>query len=294
MELLNYKIYSPEDSSNTASPLFILHGLLGSMDNWRSQAKKLSATQTVITLDLRNHGNSPHVKGMSYREMYEDVINVAQAENIQSFHLLGHSMGGKVAMQLALAHPDMVESLIVVDIAPKPYPLWHQSMFAAVMSAPIETASSRQELDEYLKSAIEDRAERGFMLKNIKRNPKSDSKSDEANDVGSDNRNDERNEDSNTTKSSTFSWKPNLKEISRGYLKIAGFTTALAQYSKPTLFIKGGESPYIQDSDIALIESLFPKATITTLKESAHLPHIQQKNDFFVTVTSFLLPLSKP
>jgi len=265
MQLLNYKIFSPENKNNTKLPLFILHGLLGSMDNWRTQAKHLSQAQTVITLDLRNHGDSPHIKGMSYREMYEDVIKVAQAENIERFHLLGHSMGGKVAMQLALAHPEMVESLIVVDIAPKPYPLWHQNMFQAVMSAPIETAKSRQELDEHLKIAIEDRAERSFMLKNIKRNT----------------------EKENGT--AAFSWKPNLKEISRGYLKIAGFTTALAQYPKPTLFIRGENSPYIQDSDRPLISSLFPSATITTIKDSAHLPHIQQKDRFFDTVSSFLV-----
>lgn len=264
MELLNYKIFSPEAPENhankTVTPLFILHGLLGSMDNWRTQAKRLSQTRTVITVDLRNHGDSPHIKGMSYREMYEDVIKVAQAENIKTFHLLGHSMGGKVAMQLALAHPEIVESLVIVDIAPKPYPLWHQNMFQAVMTAPIETATSRQELDEHLKGAIEDRAERSFMLKNIKRD------------------------------GNNYAWKPNLKEISRGYLKIAGFTTAVAQYSKSTLFIKGENSPYIKETDHTLIESLFPNASITPLKNSGHLPHIQQSDLFFYTVTHFLLP----
>ena len=261
MDLLNYKIFSPEDNANKAkTPLFILHGLLGSMDNWRTQAKRLSQTRTIITVDLRNHGDSPHVKGMSYREMYEDVIKVAQAENIERFHLLGHSMGGKVAMQLALAQPTYIKSLIIVDIAQKPFPLWHQNLFQAVMTAPIETAKSRQELDNHLKIAIEDRAERSFMLKNIKRNK------------------------------DAYAWKPNLKEISRGYLKIAGFTTALEQYPKATLFIKGDNSPYIQKSDNTLIQSLFPNATITTIKNSGHLPHIQQSDDFFSAVSSFLLP----
>jgi esterase len=269
MEILNYKIFTPEDESNKEKiPLFILHGLLGSMDNWRSQAKRLSQSRPVITLDLRNHGDSPHIKGMSYREMYEDVIKVAQNEGIKSFHLLGHSMGGKVAMQLALAQPDMIESLIVVDIAPKPYPLWHQTMFQAVMSVPIDTITSRNEIDEYLKGAIEDRAERSFMLKNIKRNPNYDIE--------------------HKNENSIYSWKPNLKEISRGYLKIAGFTTALAQYPKKTLFIKGGNSPYIQDSDSTLIESLFPNSTIITIKESGHLPHIQQKDAFFDALILFL------
>jgi len=269
MELLNYKIFTPEEkNNNNITPLFILHGLLGSMDNWRSQAKHLSKSRPVITLDLRNHGDSPHIKGMSYREMYEDVIKVAKQENITSFHLLGHSMGGKVAMHLALAHPEMVESLIVVDIAPKPYPLWHQNMFKAVMSVPIDSITSRSEIDDYLKDAIEDRAERSFMLKNIKRNPDHSSEQED--------------------KAPLYSWKPNLKEISRGYLKIAGFTTALAQYPKKTLFIKGENSPYIQESDKSLILSLFPNATITTIKDSGHLPHIQQKDAFYNCVSTFL------
>lgn len=265
MELLSYKIFVPAEEANKKNtPLFILHGLLGSMDNWRSQAKGLSQHRPVITLDLRNHGRSPHVKGMSYREMYEDVIKVAQAEEIENFHLLGHSMGGKVAMQLALANPEIVKSLIVVDIAPKPYPLWHQKLFQAVMSAPIESVSSRKEMDEYLKIAIEDRAERGFMLKNIKKN------------------------DASHVNPKGYSWLPNLKEISRGYLKIAGFTTALEKYTKRTFFIKGEQSPYIQDSDVTLIDSLFPNSEIVTIKNSGHLPHIQQSDLFFETVRTSL------
>jgi len=268
MDLLNYKIFLPEQETNKKhTPLFILHGLLGSMDNWRSQAKRLSQYRPVITLDLRNHGHSPHVKGMSYREMYEDVIKVAQAEEIEHFHLLGHSMGGKVAMQLALAHPELVKSLIVVDIAPKPYPLWHQKLFQAVMSAPIESATSRKDIDEHLKVAIEDRAERGFMLKNIKRND-----ADHVNPKG-------------------YSWLPNLKEISRGYLKIAGFTTALEKYSKKTFFIKGEQSPYIQESDSTLIDSLFPNSELITIKDSGHLPHIQQSDQFTKIINTSLSPV---
>jgi esterase len=265
MELLNYRIFLPEDAAKKDKlPLFILHGLLGSMDNWRSQAKRLSKHRMVITVDLRNHGHSPHIKGMSYREMYEDVIKVAQIENIERFHLLGHSMGGKVAMQLALAHQALVESLIVVDIAPKPYPLWHQKLFQAVLSVPIDSVTSRKEMDEYLKAGIDGRAERGFMLKNIKRN------------------------DASHNNPKGYSWLPNLKEISRGYLKIAGFTTAIEQYSKKTLFIKGEQSPYIQDTDTVLIASLFPDFELITIKDSGHLPHIQQSTQFFETVNTSL------
>ena len=269
MEILNYKIFTPENNDYKGlTPLIILHGLLGSMDNWRSQAKLLSQTQPVITVDLRNHGDSPHIKGMSYREMYEDVIQVAKAEGINSFHLLGHSMGGKVAMQLALAQPEMVEQLIVVDIAPKPYPLWHLNLFQAILSVPLDSITSRSEIDEHLKETIKDRAERSFMLKNITRRPNNSSEQ--------------------NNNASLYSWRPNLNEISRGYLKIAGFTTALAVYSKKTLFIKGGDSPYIQDSDSTLIKTLFPNSTVTTIKNSGHLPHIQQKEAFFDAIIAFI------
>ncbi len=257
--LLNYQLFLPDDASaRELTPLFILHGLLGSLDNWRSQAKRFSQLRPVYIIDLRNHGDSPHLKGMSYREMYEDVLNIAQHESITSLHLLGHSMGGKVAMQLAIAQESIVKSLTVVDIAPKPYPLWHQKTLQGVLSAPLAELHSRQEVDEYLKPWIEDSAERTFMLKNLKRGK------------------------------TGFSWRCNLKEISRGYLKIAGFPSALEQYTKPCLFLKGAQSNYIQEIDHGLIRSLFPEANIVSLDDSGHLPHIQQADDFYQQVSSFL------
>jgi len=263
VDLLNYKLFLPEKASlQTKTPLLILHGLLGSMDNWRTQAKQLSHLLPVYTLDLRNHGSSPHLKGMSYREMYEDVIQVAKHLKLDSFHLLGHSMGGKVAMQLALAHPNLVKSLIVVDIAPKSYPLWHQKTLQGVMSAPLDKIKTRQDMDQYLKPWIDDASERTFMIKNLKR--------------------------SSNKQSSGFEWKCNLEEISRGYLKIAGFSTALNTYDNKTLFIKGENSNYIQENDEVLIQTLFPKSTLITIPHSRHLPHIQQADTFFEYVSSFL------
>jgi len=263
MQLLNYKVFLPENPKHAEdkTPLFILHGLLGSMDNWRSQAKRLSQTRPVYTLDLRNHGGSPHIKGMSYREMYEDVINVTKHERINQFHLLGHSMGGKVAMQLALAQAAMVKSLIIVDIAPKPYPLWHQKTLQGVLSVPDTAMQSRQDANEYLKDWIEDDAERSFMLKNLKKN---------------------------TKPKEGFSWRCDLHEISRGYLKIAGFSATQQQYSKPTLFIRGENSAYIQDADLPLIRRIFSDVEIFTINDSGHLPHFQQPEQFSKKVESFL------
>ena len=261
LPLLSYKEFLPADTElQKQTPLIILHGLLGSKDNWRSQARKLAHDRPVITVDLRNHGDSPHLKGMSYRDMYEDVIQLANHLQIETFYLLGHSMGGKVAMQLALAHPELVARLIVVDIAPKPYPLWHQKTLEGVMRAPVDKMQTRQEVDEYLKPWIDDAAERTFMLKNLTRS--ADGKG--------------------------FSWRCNLEEISRGYLKIAGFSTALQTYPNRSLFIRGQNSHYINDSDIPLIKTLFPKAEIITLTGSGHLPHIQQADVFFSHVQQVL------
>ena len=263
MTLLNYKYFKPEDPTfQTATPLIILHGLMGSMDNWRTQAKRLSQQHPIYTLDLRNHGHSPHIKGMSYREMYEDVLETANHLHLNHFHLLGHSMGGKVAMQLSLAHSDIIQSLIIVDIAPKPYPLWHQKTLQGVLSAPIDSMSTRKEVDTYLQDWIDNPSERTFMLKNLKRID---------------------------GQHHGFTWRCNMQEISRGYLKIAGFSTALQSYKGKCLFIKGEQSHYIHPSDDrAVIISLFPKAEIVSLNKSGHLPHIQQADLFFTKVNNFL------
>ena len=267
MTILNYKVFSANATNEEISsqtPLIILHGLLGAMDNWRTQAKRLAESRTVYTFDLRNHGGSPHVKGMSYREMYEDVIQTAQELELDSFHLLGHSMGGKVAMQLSLAQPELIKNLVVVDIAPKPYPLWHQKTLQGVMSAPVQSMTSRKEIDEFLKPWIDDPSERSFMLKNLKRMGKN------------------------------FEWRCNLEEISKGYLKIAGFSTAIDTFKKNTLFIKGGNSNYITEADTSLIQTLFSCSKIVTLDKSGHLPHLQEADSFYELVNNFFATQSLP
>lgn len=266
-DLLNYRDFKPENPAALENtPLFILHGLLGSMDNWRAQAKRLSENRTIVTMDLRNHGNSPHVKGMSYREMYEDVLAIARHLKIEEFDCLGHSMGGKVAMQLALANIDTpkLNKLIIVDIAPRSYPLWHQQTLESVMKAPVADLDSRQAIDDYLQDSIEDATERGFMIKNLRR----------ANE--------------NDDPSTGFRWKCNINEIARGYLKIAGFSTAGQTFNNKTLFMRGGDSPYVREHDHSIIKSLFPNSTLITIENAGHLPHFQQADEFFTRVDNFL------
>jgi len=266
--LLNFKIFSPgEIIAQQQTPLFILHGLLGSKDNWRSQAKRLSTRQPVFTLDLRNHGDSPHVKGMSYRAMANDVLKVATQEGINHFNLLGHSMGGKVAMHLALAHGNCVNRLIVVDIAPKAYPLWHLKTLQGLMSVPLDRLKSRKAIDDYLKPWIEDSTERTFLLKNLQRVTK-------------------------PTTNTVYQWRCNLTEISKGYLNIAGFNHPDSTFTKESLFIKGENSPYIQQKDEALIRSLFPNLSpnkkVVVMKNAGHLPHFDDPDTFYQIVSSFL------
>lgn len=239
----------------------MLHGLLGSMDNWRGQAQKLSSHFNVITPDLRNHGHSPHLAGMRYKDMAEDVLALADDLGISSFDLLGHSMGGKVAMNLALNHPERLNKLIIVDIAPKSYPLWHLPIFNALLSLPVNEIKSRKEANDLLVDSIESPVERAFLLKNLKTN-------------GSDG----------------YEWRCDLAEITRTYLNVANFNSAEGvTFDKPTLFIKGGKSPYLDPiEDAEIISILFPQSSIVTIDDAGHLPHIESAETFSAHINRFL------
>jgi len=253
---LNFKQFGDTDRP----ALFMLHGLLGSMDNWRGQAQKLSSHYHVITPDLRNHGHSPHLSGMRYKDMAADILSLADDLNIQSFDLLGHSMGGKVAMNLALNNPERLNKLIIVDIAPKSYPLWHLPIFNALLALPVHEIKSRKVANDMLVDSIESPVERAFLLKNLK-----------------------------TDGNGGYEWRCDLAEITRTYLNVANFNSSDTTFNKPTLFIKGGQSPYLNPAeDAEKISSLFPQSSITTIDDAAHLPHIESADTFSHHINSFL------
>lgn len=179
---------------NNTPPLVVLHGLLGSLDNWQTFARGQTTQRAVLAMDLRNHGASPHLEGMSYRQMGADVVEVLDALGIPRCDLMGHSMGGKVAMTLALQHPERVKRLLVVDIAPKAYPPRHQALLQAMSTLPLTTLTSRKQADEWLSSTVKHPFERGFLLKNLGRHT-----------------------------DGSFFWQCNLPEIAKQYLKISGF-----------------------------------------------------------------------
>jgi len=254
--VLNYRLLG--ELSSNAVPLVVLHGLLGSLDNWQTFARGQAGKRTVLAIDCRNHGDSP-LEGMSYRQMVDDVVAVLDTLAIPECYLMGHSMGGKVAMTLALQHPNRVHRLLVVDIAPKAYPPRHQALLHAMVGMPLAELRSRKQADEWLSITVKHPFERGFLLKNLGR--KTDGQ---------------------------FFWQCNLPEIARHYLKISGFPATDAVYPAPTLFIRGGQSDYVADTDLPMIRQAFPAAELVTVAAAGHLPHVQTPTEFTALVEDFL------
>lgn len=240
-------------------PLIILHGLFGSLENWRTLSKVFAQSFTVFALDQRNHGRSPHSDDFNYQTMGEDVHEFMERHDLASAYVLGHSMGGKVAMQFVLTYPDLVNRLIVVDIAPKVYPPGHDDVFAGLYALNLATLHSRQEAETALAPHLPDLALRQFLLKNLAR------------------------EDSGA-----FTWRINLDGIYHNYHEMLKMFTANSQFPKPTLFIRGANSGYIRNIDLVTIRDIFPAAQLTTIPNSGHWVHAEAPREFAQAVLNFL------
>ncbi|WP_148861495.1 alpha/beta fold hydrolase [Marinobacter fonticola] len=236
-------------------PLVLLHGLFGSLENLGGVTQRLSDTWQVHALDLRNHGRSPHVEAMDYPAMADDVQRYLDKQKIERASVLGHSMGGKTAMELALAHPDRIERLIVADIAPVAYAPHHDTIIEGLTGLDLSAVKTRGDADKWLAEYVEIPAVRQFLLKNLVR-------SDEGG----------------------YGWRINLKAIEREYPQIAKGPTAQGPFDGPTLFLKGGESDYIQDSHRDTVSRLFPKATLRILPGTGHWLHAE-KADLFAKLS---------
>ncbi|MDY6891859.1 MAG: alpha/beta fold hydrolase [Pseudomonadota bacterium] len=246
--------------SGQGFPLIILHGLFGSLENWGAQAKQLSQRHDVIAVDLRNHGRSPHAARMDYSAMAEDLIELMERLQLDRAHLLGHSMGGKAAMQLALTHPDRVERLIVVDIAPVAYPPHHEEVFAGLDSIDLSRLQSRREADAILSRHVSSAPTRAFLLKNLYRD-----------------------------ENGHFAWRMNLPVLEQQYDRIAAPPKG-TPYTGPVLFIKGGESDYIAAEHREAILTCFPAARFKIIAGAGHLPHVEKPATFTRLVENFLTP----
>jgi esterase len=242
-------------------PLLILHGLLGQARNWATQAKLFGAAYRTLAVDLRNHGASPWTSGMTYEEMAEDVAVLAERIG-PPVRIIGHSMGGKVTMVTALKYPELVEKAVVVDISA----IRHEDSpffgyLEAMIDVDLSTVTRRGQVDRLLRDTITDEAERSFLLLNLASR-------------GADG----------------LAWKPNLQELYDRLRDILDWPEHLLelQNPEPTLFVAGGNSPYIQESHKPAIERMFPAAEYVTIPGAGHWVHAEQPKAFFDAVSGFL------
>lgn len=231
--------------------LIILHGLLGSSDNWQTIARSLSDKYSVYVLDARNHGRSPHTEEISYESMVLDVLAFMQQENLERATIMGHSMGGKTAMLFALQYPEKTDKLIVVDIAPKLYDGGHEEILFAMAEAPFKATQDRKVIDEFLQKRIPDFGIRQFILKNLTRD-----------------------------ENGKLVWRSNVEGIIHAYRGLMGFPNVETVFDGETYFIKGEESAYLLENDEAAIRYLFPNASIIAIQKAGHWVHADQPELF--------------
>lgn len=240
--------------------LFILHGLFGLGDNWNSFSKYFSSIGfCCYAIDLRNHGRSPHSDDFSYESMAEDVRELMDEEGLAKVILLGHSMGGKVAMFFADKYPERLEKLIIADIAPRYYAPHHQSVLSALHSAQPENASGRKEVEEQLRISIHDEATLQFLLKNLYWNEEQ-----------------------------KLDWRFYLSAIEKNIDNIGKAFQPSAPIDVPTLFIRGQRSGYISQTDETEIRQLFTRVMIVTVKDAGHWVHAENPIEFGEVVKNYL------
>ncbi|MEP0985808.1 alpha/beta fold hydrolase [Ekhidna sp.] len=241
-------------------PLIVMHGVFGSSDNWQTLGKVFAETYKVYLVDLRNHGNSPHSDDFNYEVMVEDVIELMDDESLTKAHILGHSMGGKVAMHLSTKYAKRVNKLIIVDIAPKYYAPHHQQIFDGFHSVDIANLENRKDADEQMARVISNFGVRQFILKNLDRK-----------------------------KDGSFQWKLNLNAIEHAIENVGEGIEGDVNFDGTSLFIAGGKSDYITSDDHELIRKHFPNATIVTIKDAGHWVHAEKPNELGETVIEFLM-----
>jgi esterase len=244
----------------SGKPLFILHGLFGSSDNWQTLAKRFAESFTVYLIDLRNHGHSPHSNDFSYELMSNDLLELINGERLEKVNLLGHSLGGKTAMFFTVAHPDKVEKMIVVDIGPKKYPVTNQFVVDALDKFDPQNLASRKEAETLLSQYIDEEGTKQFLLKNL---------------YWDDNQ--------------KLQWRFNFPSL-KANIKVVGDATPMPAnpIEIPVLFLKGEKSDYIFPSDIKLMKSIFPSAQLEVIPGAGHWVHADQPTAFSDAIFKFL------
>lgn len=263
---LHYLDTGPIETDSTEAsnplPLVVIHGLLGSADNWRSHLKVWQSQRRVIAVDLRNHGRSPHAVGMDYVTMSDDVLMLLNRLDVEQAHILGHSMGGKVAISLARLAPERTASLLVADIAPVAYRHGHDDVFAALREVERGHPQNRREADELLAKHVDHRPTRLFLATNLERRE--------------------------SEKGSVLALRIGLDAIMAGYDDIIGEPAGESSYEGPTLVLRGADSDYVSDDMLPALRAVLPQARVVTLKNAGHWLHADQPEAFQNAVDAFL------
>lgn len=243
----------------SGQPLVILHGLFGSSDNWQTQAKRFAEYFRVILVDLRNHGHSNWDQDSSYSAMANDIFEFVQDLKLENTILLGHSMGGKVAMHVAQTNPKLIEKLIIADIGIKSYPPHHQHILEGIQSVKLENTQSRSQAEKELSNFIDSEGVKQFLLKNLFWKEKGQ-----------------------------LGWRMNVNVLENSMNLILA-AVPQKEVIIPTLFIRGELSNYILEEDIPEIEILFPDSQFVTIYGAGHWVHAEKPDDFVNAVLSFCL-----
>lgn len=244
----------------TGPAIVILHGLFGSSDNWLTISKAIAEPgYRVFLVDQRNHGQSPHTTEHDYVGMADDLRGFLTDHSLSDAILVGHSMGGKTVMQYAMNYPGTFRKLVVVDIAPKFYPIHHADIIRGFNAIDLTTLKSRNEADKIMSQYESSLAVRQFLLKNLYRNEQGQ-----------------------------FAWRINLPLIERELHGIGGDLTDTTTVTSPTLFIRGSESPYITDADIPAIQLMFPHSTVLTIEGAGHWVQAEKPDEFVTALMKFV------
>ena len=254
------KLYSKIHGS-TGKDLIIIHGLFGMSDNWSTLGKKFAKYCKVHLIDLRNHGRSPHAEEFDYEVMSNDLLEYMQDHNIKNPVLLGHSLGGKVAMKFAFSYADKIDKLIVADIAPRSYSTdFHKELLQKLFRLDLEDFMKRSELDDALSLFIKDVGIRLFLLKNLYRN-----------------------------ENNKFAWRFNIEALLETVNNIKDAEFIKGVCTIPTHFIRGGDSNYITSDDELIINKHFSDFSLATIIGSGHWLHAENPKKFYIEVMGFCL-----
>ncbi len=255
---LFYRKYGKEGNQ----PLIILHGLFGISDNWVTYGKRIAAEGFEVYIpDQRNHGHTPHSNVFNYIALTDDLFDFIDEHEIDNPIIMGHSMGGKVAMRFALENPQFVKRLVVVDITLKAYGprVSHKKIIEAMQQVDLSGAKNRRDVETMLEEFIKEPRIRLFVLKNLYR-----------------------------TENNQFDWRINLEGIANNLDQMFDAIDTLTKFEKPTLFIKGGASDYITLKDFPQIRYNFPNAEIVTIAEASHWVHVEAPEKFYQITSGFL------